>query len=378
MSTTAALDRETPPSPERIPVIDCDVHNFQMPEAVSKWLPDRWSAYLKMIGARSVGELGVVRARPGAARTDAWPPNGMIPGEDPDFAREQLLDAWDLDYALLNNSAGNAQFFIGGNQPAELSVALMHAVNEFAEEAWLGTDSRWLASICVPFEQPAAAAKEIALRREGELRDRWVQVLLADRTEKPIGNAKYWDLWEAAAHYGVPVALHPGGMGMNQVTACGWPSYYFEDHVGYPQAVFSQLASLIFEGVLDRWPNLSIVIAEGGYSWAVPFAWRLDAVWRVLKDEVPDLERKPSEYLRDHLWFTSQPLEEPEDPKWFAGLYEQLEQAGMGDRLMFSSDYPHWDFDPPREALPKSLPEEARRRILGSNASALYGVPLGS
>ena len=68
---------------------------------------------------------------------------------------------------------------------------------------------------------------------------------------------------------------------MHPVTGCGWPSFYYEDHVGYPQAALSHLASLIFEGAFDRWPELRIVVVEGGYSWAVPFSWRLDNCWRL-------------------------------------------------------------------------------------------------
>ena len=370
---------EATPAPVRVPVIDADVHNAVPPDAVgalTPYLSTRWRRHLELVGARSLGEDGLVRMRAATSRADAWPPNGKGPGEDPDFARAQLLDAYGIDGAILNNTSGNWQPYIGGNQPTGLTRELMRALNDWTEEAWLTADPRWRSSICVPFEEPAAAAAEMARRMEGDAPERWVQVLLADRTEKPLGNPKYWDLWEAAAHHGLPVALHPGGRGMNPVTASGWPSYYYEDHVGYPQAVFSHLASLIFEGVLDRWPTLRIVVVEGGYSWAVPFARRLDATWRVLGDEVPDLVRTPSEYLRDHLWFTTQPIEEPERPAWFGAMYRQLEAAGLDDRLMFSSDYPHWDFDAPGEAVPRGLPEKARRGILAGNASALYGIPL--
>jgi hypothetical protein len=252
----------------------------------------------------------------------------------------------------------------------------MGALNDWGAEAWLEHDARWLSSICVPFEDADASVREIDRRREGAHGGRFVQVLVSDRTEKPAGNPKYWPLWEAAAHHGLPVAFHPGGRGMNPITGCGWPSFYYEDHVGYPQAAFSHLASLIFEGVFDRWPGLRVVMVEGGYSWAVPYARRLDSSWRLLRDEVPDLERAPSEYVRDHVWFTTQPVEEPERPGWFAAMYRQLERAGLGERLMFSSDYPHWDFDAPTDALPRGLGDDARRKILAGNASALYGIPL--
>jgi uncharacterized protein len=378
MSTAQPVSAE-PDAPRALTIIDTDVHNAVPPDsihALGPYMSKRWARYLELIGARSLGEDPLIRARPATSRSDAWPPNGKGPGEDPDFVRRQLLDAYGIHCGILNNTSGTWQPYIGGNQPAGLTIDLMHALNDWAADEWLAIDRRWRSSICVPFEEPAAAAREIGLRRDGPDADRWVQVLLADRLEKPIGNPKYWPMLDAAAEYGVPLAFHPGGRGMNPITGCGWPSYYFEDHVGYPQAAFSHLASLIFEGAFDRWPQLKVVMVEGGYSWAVPYAWRLDGAWRLLREEVPDLERKPSEYLRDRVWYTTQPMEEPERPQWYPAMYRQMERAGLGNRLMFSTDYPHWDFDSPTHALPRSLDQDARRRILAENASALYGIPL--
>ena len=43
---------------------------------------------------------------------------------------------------------------------------------------------------------------------------------------------------------------------------------------------------------------------------------------------------------------------------------------------MYSSDYPHWDFDAPTELMSQNHPMARRRRILGENASSLYKIPL--
>jgi predicted TIM-barrel fold metal-dependent hydrolase len=362
-----------------LPIIDADVHNAVPPDAMAALGPHlstRWRGYLERFGARSLGEDVLVRVRPHTSRSDAWPPDGGPPGSDPTFAAEQLLDRHGIHAAVLNNMSGNWQPFIGGNQPDALSVELMQALNEWAQTAWLAADPRWYASICVPFEVPDAAAAEIERRRGSADCGRWVQVLLADRLERPVGHPKYWPILEAAAHHGLPIAFHPGGRGMNPITGSGWPSFYYEDHVGYPQAALSHLSSLIFQGAFDRWPDLRVVMVEGGYSWAVPFAWRLDSCWRLLRDEVPHLQRAPSEYVREHVWFTTQPIEEPVAPASLAAVVAQLERTGLGERLMFSSDYPHWDFDDPHVVLPRGLGDERRARIFAATAGALYGIPL--
>jgi uncharacterized protein len=373
MATTTLTERQPQDDPTRFSVIDTDAHNIRMPGALLEYLPTRWREYYDLVGTRTLGMMGIVRHQSGSARGDSWPPSGLLPGEDPEFMREQLLDTWGIDISILNQSAASVPQFTGGNQPIEYTAALLHAANEHTEEAWFASDPRWRGSICVPWEDGKLAAAEVDARRSGVHRDRWVQVLLSMGSEQPLGRRKYWDMWEAIAHHDIPAGFHPGDNGLNPPTGSGWPSFYFENHAGYPQQMLSELTSLIFEGVLDRWPNLKLVSIEGGYSWVAPFAWRMDKTWDLLKDEVSHLQRKPSEYIRDHLWFTSQPFEEPENSAWFAGIYEQLEGLGMADKLMYSSDYPHWDFDSPGASLPVGMPERARRKIMVDNAVALYG-----
>ena len=105
---------------------------------------------------------------------------------------------------------------------------------------------------------------------------------------------------------------------------------------------------------------------------APALAWRLDSIAERLRGEVSHLKRKPSEYLRDHFWYSTQPIEEPEDPRHLESVYRVFEENGFGERLMFSSDYPHWDFDDPRFAFRTPLTEVERAKIFNGNARALY------
>ena len=83
----------------------------------------------------------------------------------------------------------------------------------------------------------------------------------------------------------------------------------------------------------------------------------MDAAWSAMRDDVPHLDRRPSELFREHFWFTTQPIEEPDDPEQ---LVQALEFTGMTDRIMFASDYPHWDFDSPAMTLPRVGPQGAQ------------------
>ena len=136
-----------------------------------------------------------------------------------------------------------------------------------------------------------------------------------------------------------------------------------------PQSFQAQVISLVCEGVFEAFPRLKIVLIEGGFAWLPSLMWRLDMSWQRLKAEAPHLRRLPSEYIRDHFWFTTQPMEEPPVRGHFRRLLDQLD---MNDRLMFATDYPHWDFDSPAHAVPEKLPPDLEAKIMAGNARALY------
>ena len=165
------------------------------------------------------------------------------------------------------------------------------------------------------------------------------------------------------------VGLHFGGNPGNPPTAVGWPSYYLEEYAGMAQAFQSQLMSMIVEGVFDRFPTLRVACVESGFAWLPPFLWRFDKEWKGLQREIPWTKRLPSAYVREHVRFTLQPLDGPPDARRTLELVAEL---GADELLLFATDYPHWQFDDPAEALPAGLPPDLARRILSENARSFY------
>jgi predicted TIM-barrel fold metal-dependent hydrolase len=157
-------------------------------------------------------------------------------------------------------------------------------------------------------------------------------------------------------------------MGINVQPSPGYPTHYIEWHTCLSLGFQSHLVSFITEGVFERFPEFRIVLVEGGVSWLPALMWRLDAEYKALRFEVPWLKQRPSEYLRDHVRMTSQPLERPDNDKQLLQVLEMMDAEHI---LMFASDYPHWDFDSPRHAFPK-LPELMQRRIFSDNAREFY------
>jgi len=138
--------------------------------------------------------------------------------------------------------------------------------------------------------------------------------------------------------------------------------------VAEAQSFQSQLLSLIYEGVLGKYPGLKVVLMESGVSWLPPFMWRANKTWRGVRVEVPWVERPPAELIRDQVRLTIQPFDGPVDPDDVGRIMEQIGSESM---LLFSTDYPHWQFDGDA-AVPPGFSAELTRRICVDNPLATY------
>jgi uncharacterized protein len=347
-----------------VKLIDCDVHAQATEPMLARYLGPRARHLLEHYGRRTprITEW-YPRARNGGMRVDAWPDKpGHIWGSDPELLRAQLLDEFDVDYAILEVLSGQDCY----DHP-DFASEWNRAVNEWQLEVWLEFDHRLRATIAVPHEYPELAVAEIE-RRAGD--DRFVAVLLPASAAEPLGAPKYWPIYQAAADLGRPVVFHTGGYVDHR--GAGYPSFYLEYHVANGIVMQSQLAGMVAGGMFEQIPHLQVVLTECGVAWVAPLRWSLDAAWELMRDDHPRLRRRPSEYIDEHVWFTTQPIEEPDDP---LQLVHAIEHAHLWRRLLFATDYPHWDFDSPTQALPSVIEPSLRRAILCGNALNLYGLP---
>jgi predicted TIM-barrel fold metal-dependent hydrolase len=147
----------------------------------------------------------------------------------------------------------------------------------------------------------------------------------------------------------------------------GFPSYNHDFMVTYSLLAANQVMSLIFDGVFERFPALRIILVEHAFSWILPLMWRMDAIYEARKSSM-DIRRQPSEYVKEHIKFTTQPLDYPEDKTELTRALELMEADKI---LLFSSDYPHWTYDDPRW-LVKHLPEHMREPIMFKNGLETY------
>lgn len=344
----------------RVGIIDCDVHPG--PRGA-----DEIKSYMKspFRDRYSGGGRGFFGNPVHGARLDAKPPGGGSAGTDPEFLRQQLVDEFGMAHAILLPRA-----FCNVHPDPDMGTAIAAGFNDWLAETWLGkynADGCFKGSITIAHQDPAAAAREI---------ERWaghphfVQVMTDSGARAPFGQRQYHPIYEACARHKLPFAIHPGtdGMGINIQPSPGYPTHYIEWHTCLSLNFQAHLVSFLTEGVFEKYPDFRVTLTEGGVSWLPALMWRLDAEWKALRTEVPWVKRRPTEYLRDHVRVTSQPLERPTEDRH---LLQMLEMMDAEHLLMFSSDYPHWDFDSPTHAFPK-LPETLHRRIFETNAREWY------
>lgn len=348
-------------------VVDCDVHTSIPTDALHRYLGTDWIAYGERYGGREARGRYYPKDRPGAARTDAWP-DGGIPGSNLKLMQHQLLDTYNIDAVVLNPLS--FQYNPASQTNLDYGTAVARATNEWTAEEWLDKDDRLYGSITIQYEDGVGSVVEI--RRAHSSHKRFVQVLMETRTNELLGNRRYWPVYEVACELGLTIGVHSGGIGSNPLSGTGWPSFYIEQNSSPPQQAQSQLTSLIANGVFEAFPELRLVLVENGIAWMPALQERLDRSWEKLRDEIPNVKKPPSEYLKKNVWLTTQPIEEPDDSSLMRAL---LERTGLSQRLLFSTDYPHWDFDAPDRAIYDiHLPAESERAVMGETAGRLYGI----
>ena len=198
---------------------------------------------------------------------------------------------------------------------------------------------------------------------------RFVQVLMLAMHEVPLGRRHYWPIYAAAERHGLPIGIHAGRAYRHPVTSLGWPTYYIEDYAGQSQGFQSQVASLICEGVFAKFPELKVVLIESGVTWLPAFLWRLRQVLA-----------RPA-----HRGAVGRPLARRDRARPCPPDHPAVRRAGRcptmverviehlrsDEMLLFSSDYPHWQFDGD-EVMPAGL---SARRCAARSWSTIRSRP---
>ena len=367
LSTTEAQSQPEQNETEKTAyrIIDCDVHHMAPePKALFPYLPKHYAEHIDDFG-NMMPVLGHTNMPGKGARTDLWVGTEDNPGAQPEVARKKHLDAYDIDIAVLTGGPYAAAV----HSDPDYAAAYCRAFNDYTLEHWLGADKRFRASIHIAPQDPALAVEEI--RRLGE-RDEFVQVLMPAGARMPFGNRFYHPIYAACEELGLPMCVHFGAEGSgisSSPTAAGYPTYYLEMRMARPQIAMAHTVSLLCEGVFEKFPNFQFLFIEHDFFWVPGLMWHMDGDWKGLRDYTPWIKRLPSEYLREHIRFGSQPMPNTPTP---GDLKTLLNWLHADEVMMFASDYPHWDWDEPSTFL-ATYDEAFRQRIMADNAKEFYG-----
>jgi predicted TIM-barrel fold metal-dependent hydrolase len=340
--------------------IDCDIHP-SVPDlkALLPYMNEFWQESFVARGLDGFDMMSYPLGAPITCRPD-WRVKGERPGASLAAMQRHALDAFGIGLAICNPLTGG-QVAVSET----MGAAICSAVNDWIVEHWLNQDTRLRASIVVPPQAPMLAVEEIE-RLAGDRR--FVQVLMPAACEMMLGRSYYWPIYEAAAKYDLPIGLHAGSMYRYAPTSTGWPSHFLHDYVANSQLFEDQLLSLISNGVFNRYPHLRFVLIESGVTWLPGFIWRAVKTWRGVRAEVPWVKRSPAEIIRENVRLTVQPIDAPGDSNVFDRIIEMIDSDNM---LLFSSDYPHWQFEGDA-VLPPGLSPTLLQRIRVDNPLETY------
>lgn len=168
--------------------------------------------------------------------------------------------------------------------------------------------------------------------------------------------------WARAEELGAAILLHPTSFASERFAA-----HYLSNIIGNPLETTVAVARLIFDGVMDRYPNLKIVLSHGG-AYAAAYTARMDHAWGARPDCRGKISRPPSTYMAQfHL-----------DTIVFAhDQLVHLKNKFGADHLQIGTDYAFdmGEYDPIEHVVTTDGIDDAEASLIcGQNAAAFFGI----
>jgi uncharacterized protein len=357
-------------------IVDVDSHHMEVtswPE-IMEFIPDPVVKYhaKSMAEGRPLSKyLALTNTMPGFTLQDVF---GRIPHQM-DLAEPVEKSELPRDVTLVRRAMDSMGIDLQVVFPTPILNAGLHPMPEIATQL-LWAYNRWFVSrilpyekrikalLPLPFENPAEALKTV---REFAGLPGVLGFMVTSQRHAGVHNNAYMPLYRELERRELPLAFHAGPHPNDTMTST--MNRYLSVHsISFVTCNMTHMTNWIVNGLPERFPGLKVIWVESGLAW-VPFMMqRLDHEYLMRQSDAPLLRRLPSEYMRE-MYYTSQPLEATN-----LDLLESTFKAINAEtQLLYSSDWPHWDFDlPGRIAGLPFLTETARRNILGENARKLF------
>ena len=266
------------------------------------------------------------------------------------------LDAMGVDRQLIMPPPPQCYYTV----PLDIAVEAARVVNDGVAEYVARRPDRLVALGTVPMPDGEEAAKELE-RCMTELGFKGVQIL-TNVAGKELSDPAFAPFWAKAEALGALVLIHPNGF----TEAERLRRFYFNNVIGNPLETTIALHYLIFDGVLERHPDLKILAVHGG-GYLGAYWGRIDHAWGARSDCRADLPQPPTSYLRkvyfDTIVFTP-------------GQLRALVETFGADRVLMGTDYPFdmMESDPIGHVMSAGFDDATVAKIVGGNAQRLLGL----
>jgi uncharacterized protein len=274
------------------------------------------------------------------------------------------MNSMGVDYACLFPTP---MLFLGTHPQTDVEVALADAYNSWLCDNVLDKEPRIISMLYLPFNDPEAAYKTV---KKFAGRKGVSGFMVTSPRYKPVHDNCYMKIYSLLEEAGLPLSFH-AAYSWNEQSIRLVNRFIGAHALGFMWFNMVHMTNWIINGLPERFPKLKVMWIESGLTWAYSLMQRLDHSYKMRTSDCPALKRLPSEYMRE-MYYSTQPMEMPEDKSILEATFKMLK---ADTQLVWSSDYPHWDFDLPGVIydLP-FLNETAKRNILGGNAQKLFNL----
>lgn len=273
--------------------------------------------------------------------------------------RIKTMDEAGVDIQLLSLTAPG----LNPLDPEEAS-ALAVSANDELHAAIQKHPDRFTGLAAIPPQAPDAAARE--LQRAVTKLGLKGAIINGSSGGVYLDNPRHDPIWEAAQALDVPVYIHPR-MPSPKLQASLIPGFLIS--FGFAVEAGTNVARMMSAKVFDRYPRLRIVLGHLGEN--LPFVIdRMDSryAWELAHVDPPKLDRKPSEYLRSNIFFTTS------GQNFTNPIMCTVNSVGI-DRVIFAADYPYEDQKEAVDgALGSPLPANEMAMVFEGNARRLFKI----
>jgi predicted TIM-barrel fold metal-dependent hydrolase len=356
-------------------IVDVDAHHYEN-ENYSEFLQYMENDVLKQLAlsGRTKNRQGLMPTQVGyqdmGGRVTRYPMRYSEKTEDGTLRDIQLghrwMDAMSVDYSCLFPTG---MLNIGLHPQKEMEHELCWSYNRWLTEKVLPeSNGRFYSMLSLPFNDPDEALRQV--ETFGHRKHVGGFMVTTVRSHMAVNDNAYMKVYRAIEERGLVLSFHSGpNWGEPIFKSC---NRFLSVHaLGFTWYNVLHLTNWVINGMGERFPKLPVVWIESGLAW-IPFLMqRLDHEYMLRPSEAPLLKKKPSDYMRD-MYYSSQPMEIQD----MQALEVTFRMINAETQLLYSSDYPHWDFDLPSTIYDlKFLSEKAKHNILGGTAARLFKLP---